>query len=63
MSGEKTEKPTAKRRKESRKEGQVARTQELGGWASVLVFGLAMPVLLKHEFHSRVGAVPAEPDR
>jgi len=52
VSGEKTEKPTAKRRKESRKEGQVARTQELGGWASVLVFGMAMPVLLKHEFHS-----------
>jgi flagellar biosynthesis protein FlhB len=52
VSGEKTEKPTAKRRKESRKEGQVARTQELGGWASVLVFGMAMPILLKHEFHS-----------
>jgi flagellar biosynthetic protein FlhB len=52
VSGEKTEKPTAKRRKESRKEGQVARTQELGGWASVLVFGMAMPVLLKHEFRS-----------
>ena len=30
MSEEKTEKPTTKRRKESRKEGQVARTQELG---------------------------------
>ncbi len=41
MSGEKTEKPTAKRRKEARKEGQVARTQELGGWATVLLFGLA----------------------
>ena len=49
MSGEKTEKPTAQRRKESRKEGQVARTQELGGWASLLVVGLAMPTLLSHE--------------
>ncbi len=52
MSGEKTEKPTPKRRKESRKEGQVARTQELGGWASVLAFGMAAPVLLQREFHS-----------
>jgi flagellar biosynthetic protein FlhB len=49
MSGEKTEKPTAKKRKESRKEGQVARTQELGGWATMLLFGLAMPVLLGRE--------------
>ena len=49
MSGEKTEKPTAKKRKESRKEGQVARTQELGGWATVLLLGLAMPVLLGKE--------------
>jgi flagellar biosynthetic protein FlhB len=52
VSGEKTEKPTAKRRKESRKEGQVARTQELGGWASVLAFGLAAPLLLQRELHS-----------
>lgn len=49
MSGEKTEKPTPKRRKESRKEGQVARTQELGGWAAMLVVGMAMPALLGRE--------------
>jgi flagellar biosynthetic protein FlhB len=49
MSGEKTEKPTERRRKESRKEGQVARTQELGGWASLLVVGFALPMLLSHE--------------
>ena len=49
MSGEKTEKPTEKKRKESRKEGQVARTQELGGWATMLALGLAMPVLLGRE--------------
>lgn len=52
MSGEKTEKPTAKKRKESRKEGQVARTQELGGWASMLLVGMAMPVLLGRELRS-----------
>jgi flagellar biosynthetic protein FlhB len=47
--GEKTEKPTAKRKKESRKEGQVARTPDLGGWITVLVLGMAMPVLLTKE--------------
>jgi flagellar biosynthesis protein FlhB len=50
-SGEKTEKPTAKRRKESRKEGQVARTQDLGAWASVLMAGMAVPALLGHEMN------------
>ncbi|KRF37445.1 EscU/YscU/HrcU family type III secretion system export apparatus switch protein [Nocardioides sp. Soil805] len=49
MSEEKTEKPTARKRKESRKEGQVPRTQELGGWATLLVLGAVMPSLLSHE--------------
>lgn len=47
--GEKTEKPTPKRRKENRKEGQVPRTQELGGWSSLLVVGMAFPALLGRE--------------
>jgi flagellar biosynthetic protein FlhB len=47
--GEKTEKPTERRRKESRKEGQVPRTQELGGWAAVLAVGVAAPTLLSRE--------------
>lgn len=49
MSEEKTEKPTAKKRKESRKEGQVARTQEFGGWAALLAFAMALPPLMRHE--------------
>ena len=49
MSDEKTEKPTARKRKESRKEGQVPRTQELGGWATLLIVGLALPSLLGRE--------------
>jgi len=49
VSGEKTEKATPKRRKESRKEGQVARTQELGAWTSMLAVGMAAPTLLGHE--------------
>lgn len=48
-SGEKTEKPTPKKRKENRKEGQVPRTQELGGWTSLLAVGMAFPALLGHE--------------
>lgn len=49
-SEEKTEKPTARKNKENRKEGQVPRTQELGAWLSVLALGMAMPALLGREF-------------
>ncbi len=48
-SGEKTEKPTPKRRKELRKEGQVARTQELGAWSAMLLAVLTVPMLIGHE--------------
>ena len=51
-SGEKTEKATPKRRKESRKEGQVARTQELGAWTSMLAVGMAAPMLIGHEIRA-----------
>ncbi len=46
---EKTEKPTPKKRKESRKEGQVPRTQELGAWAAMLLAGLVMPAMVGRE--------------
>lgn len=42
MSEERTEKPTPKKLKESRKEGQVPRTQEFGGWGSMLIIAMAM---------------------
>jgi flagellar biosynthesis protein FlhB len=44
MSGseEKSEKATPGKVKESRKHGQVARTQELGAWAAVLVVALSL---------------------
>ena len=48
-SGEKTEAPTPKRRKEARKEGQVPRSPEFGGWAPVLVIALLAPVLVPRE--------------
>lgn len=48
-SEEKTEKPTPKRKKQARKDGQVPRTPELGGWLGLLVASLAMGPLLDHE--------------
>ncbi len=41
-SEEKSEKPTPKKLKDSRKEGQVARTPELGAWASVLAVAMSL---------------------
>ena len=52
MAEEKTEKPTAKRRKENRKQGKVPRTQELGAWSALTLFALALPKLLSHELQS-----------
>ncbi len=52
MSEEKTEKATPKKRKESRREGQVPRTQELGGWATLLLVGIVLPSLLTRELRA-----------
>ncbi|MFY0407029.1 EscU/YscU/HrcU family type III secretion system export apparatus switch protein [Solicola sp. PLA-1-18] len=46
MKEEKTEAPTEKKIKESRKEGRVPRTPELGGWASVLVVAFVLHQLV-----------------
>lgn len=59
MSGEKTEKATPKKRKESRKEGQVARTAELGGWVSLFLVTLALPPALRHQADSITGLMSA----
>lgn len=52
MSEEKTEKPTPKRKKQARKDGQVPRTPELGGWLGLLVVTLAMGPLLDKELNA-----------
>ncbi len=52
MSEEKTERPTPKRRKENRKEGQVPRTQELGAWSAVLLVSVMLPTMLGRELDS-----------
>ncbi len=49
MSEEKTEKPTPKKKKQARKDGQVPRTPELGGWLGLLIISLAMGPLLDRE--------------
>jgi flagellar biosynthetic protein FlhB len=41
--GEKTEKPTAKKLKEARKEGQVARSQDVGAWTALLAATVLVP--------------------
>lgn len=51
-SEEKTEKPTPKRKKQARKDGQVPRTPEIGGWAALLVVALAMGPLLDKELNA-----------
>lgn len=43
MSGEKTEKPTPKKLSEARKEGQVARTPDLGAWLAMLAATYLVP--------------------
>lgn len=49
MSEEKTEKPTAKKNKENRKEGKVPRSQDVGAWSALLLFAGVLPKLLGHE--------------
>jgi flagellar biosynthetic protein FlhB len=42
---QRTEKPTAKHRKEMRDKGTVARSAEIGGWASLLIVASLLPSL------------------
>ena len=66
--GEKTEKPTPKKLKEARKEGQIPRTQELGTWAGVAVASALLPMLVGNAFDAvgrlfvQVGTVVDEPE-
>ena len=45
---EKTEKATPQKLKKSRKEGQVARTPDLGAWAGILVVAVSLRWLTEH---------------
>jgi flagellar biosynthesis protein FlhB len=48
--GEKTEKPTPKRKKDSRKEGQIARTNDLGGYLMVLAATWLVPTTISRGY-------------
>jgi flagellar biosynthesis protein FlhB len=45
MSGEKTEQPTDQRKKQARREGQIARTPDLATWGGLFVASLLLPTL------------------
>ncbi|MGX5655572.1 EscU/YscU/HrcU family type III secretion system export apparatus switch protein [Geodermatophilus nigrescens] len=66
--GEKTEKPTPKKLREARKEGQIPRTQELGTWAGVAVASALLPMLVGNAFDAvgrlfvQVGVVVDDPE-
>jgi flagellar biosynthesis protein FlhB len=69
VSGEKTEKPTAQRKKEARKEGRAtARTPELGAWAGMFVASIVVPTALRTALEhatallNELPAVIAQPD-
>lgn len=52
---DKTEKPTPKRKRDSRRKGQIAKSQDLTGWAGLLVGLYLLPYTL-----GRIAEVPAE---
>jgi flagellar biosynthesis protein FlhB len=55
VSGEKTEKPTPKKRREARKEGQIARTNDLGGWLLILAATWLLPLMVRMAHQQSVG--------
>ena len=65
--GEKTEKPTPKKLKDARKEGQIPRTQELGTWAGVAAASFLMPMLVGNAYDAvgelflQIGATTEDP--
>jgi len=48
-SSEKSEKPTPRRLKQAKKDGQVPRTPEIGGWLGLLLVSLALGPLIDRE--------------
>jgi flagellar biosynthesis protein FlhB len=67
--GEKTEKPTPKRLREARKDGQIPRTQELGTWLGAAAASVLLPMLVGTAFDGvgrlfvQVGTVAAHPEQ
>ncbi|MGI5169921.1 EscU/YscU/HrcU family type III secretion system export apparatus switch protein [Spirillospora sp. CA-253888] len=68
MSGEKTEQPTARKKQESRKEGNHAQTPDFGAWGVVLVASFVVPMTLSGTADAAAGVlqqideIAADPD-
>jgi flagellar biosynthetic protein FlhB len=68
VAGEKTEQPTAKKLKEGRKEGRIARSPDVGAWAGVLAATLLLPMVLRQmlsratELLGGITLIAADPD-
>jgi flagellar biosynthetic protein FlhB len=52
VSGEKSEKPTAQRKKEARREGRIPRSPDLGAWAGLLVATTLLPMVVRNTMHT-----------
>jgi flagellar biosynthesis protein FlhB len=65
--GEKTEKPTAQKLKQARKDGQIPRTQELGTWLGAAAASVLLPMIVGRAFGSvrqlfvQIGTVADDP--
>ena len=57
MSGEKTEKPTPKRLKKARSEGQIGKSQDIGAWAGMFVAGMVIPATASGMMDAATAAV------
>jgi flagellar biosynthetic protein FlhB len=68
VSSDKTEQPTAKRKREARRDGNLARSTEIVAWAQMLAAGVLLPAAfglgsrsLRQVMH-RVGVLVSQPD-
>jgi len=67
-SGEKTEKPTPRRLKQARRDGQISHSPELGSWLSVLAASFVLPTVARSLLSTsqtllvQVGATIENPD-
>lgn len=65
---ERSEAPTPKKLKEARKEGRVARTQDLGAWLGMMVCTVLIPIVIRsgtermRRLVVRVGSIIENPD-
>jgi flagellar biosynthesis protein FlhB len=68
VSGEKTEKPTPQKKQKARKEGQIARSPDVGAWAGMMAASFLLPLTISlaaervRGLVQRVPRIIADPD-